>query len=278
MWAGGGRSPTQAYIDAFTPARYELSGSDFLNERYSPKRIGKPLDQIDEVKDYDFELLAKVSGRLADVDRRQALKAIFEKITSGARTETEREVKLLEFLHQSGYHNIFVQPMYEDGQAVFDPLVLLELGEMRCGQVARIAMIFPKLRATGPNSFKQRSTSRPRYSTMVVGTSSKQICLAAGRLSCSTGVCRRLPTSRGSQPSWTVFHQDTRSGCTWIPFADASHQNLTLPIISFPNGRMETCVLNFIIKQPVQTKPLQVSGMVGITIGQRLTPHGNSWI
>jgi hypothetical protein len=139
MWAGGGRSPTQAYIDAFTPARYELSGSDSLNERYSPKRIGKPLDQIDDVKDYDFELLAKVSGRLADVDRRQALKAIFEKITSGARTEIEREVKLLEFLHQSGYHNIFVQPMYEDGQAVFDPLVLLELGEMRCGQVARIA-------------------------------------------------------------------------------------------------------------------------------------------
>ncbi len=48
--------------------------------------------------------------------------------------------RMLQFLHKAGIHNL--QPIYEDKTLVTDPLVLLELGEMRCGHVARLACDF----------------------------------------------------------------------------------------------------------------------------------------
>ena len=46
---------------------------------------------------------------------------------------------MLKFLHKATNHND-IQPMYPDRSMVTDPLVLLELGEARCGQVNRIAV------------------------------------------------------------------------------------------------------------------------------------------
>ncbi|MGE0767102.1 MAG: hypothetical protein AB7L90_11610 [Hyphomicrobiaceae bacterium] len=129
---------TREYIQSFSPKAYEVAGTDFFNERYSPRRLNKPLNQIDITFDFDFAYLKEISEKLAKVDRRAALKAIFEKVTINAATDTERHLAVLKFLQKVAYHSEWMQPMYEDRQAVFDPLVLLEIGTMRCGAVARV--------------------------------------------------------------------------------------------------------------------------------------------
>lgn len=115
------------------------AGTDFFNPRYFPDRLGKPLDKIDITYDYPFKYLEQTENNLKNVDRLEALKGIFERVTHGAVTDQEKHIAVLNFLYKAAYHNPWVQPMYPDGQAVFDPLVLLELGEMRCGAVARVA-------------------------------------------------------------------------------------------------------------------------------------------
>lgn len=135
---------TYQFVRNLDVTRYIRAGTDFTKADYSPegiaRRLGKPLDQIDRVYDYDFAKLAEVERRLAGVGRATALRAIFQKVTAGARTDTEKHLKLIKFLHQASFHNGYIQPMYPDGQMVTDPLVLLELGEMRCGHVARVAV------------------------------------------------------------------------------------------------------------------------------------------
>ncbi len=130
---------TEDYLQRFDPKKYMLAGTDFFNPKYSPYRLVKPLDQIDITFDYPSQHLERVEKNLRKVDRLDALKGIFEKITHGATTNQEKHLAVLNFLYKASYHNTWVQPMYPDKQAVFDPLVLLELGEMRCGAVARVA-------------------------------------------------------------------------------------------------------------------------------------------
>ena len=129
---------TEEYTSSFDPTKYEVAGTDFFNQRYSPDRLHKPRDQIDITYDFDFSFLKETSDRLAKVDRRSALKAIFDKLTRSAKTDTERHLAVLGFLQKAAFHSSWMQPMYEDKQAVLDPLVLLELGTMRCGGVARV--------------------------------------------------------------------------------------------------------------------------------------------
>lgn len=132
-------SSTEEYVRRFDPERYMRAGTDFFNPRYSPARVNKPLDQIDITYDYPFDHLAKVEAKLSNIDRRVALQGIFRKITAGSKNDFERHLAVLDFLYKAAYHNAYLQPMYEDKQAVFDPIVLLKLGEMRCGGVARVA-------------------------------------------------------------------------------------------------------------------------------------------
>ncbi len=132
--------PTTAeYLRQLSINGIETAGTDFFNRRYSPSRLGKPISAIDTTYDYDFSELDRAFTKLSHVDRRVALRAIFERATAGARSKTEAQLKLLRFLQEASYHSIWLQPMDRDRQAVFDPLVLLELGEMRCGNVARLA-------------------------------------------------------------------------------------------------------------------------------------------
>lgn len=136
---GAPPSATAAYVAAFVPADYALAGADFFNERYSPGRLGKPLEEIDRTYDYDFGGLQRTFARLEGVRRTEALRGIFHKITAGAKTGQERALAVLAFLQQASYHG-YIQPVHENRQGVTDPLVLLELGEMRCGAVSRLAV------------------------------------------------------------------------------------------------------------------------------------------
>lgn len=131
---------THEYLQRLDLARMRQLGMDFSNPRYSPLRLKKPLNKIDVVYDYDFPLLERTFRALRGVDRGQALGKIFGRVTRGAGTGTEKHLAVLRFLQEASYHNAWIQPMHPDRQAVFDPLVLLELNEMRCGQVSRVAV------------------------------------------------------------------------------------------------------------------------------------------
>ncbi len=130
---------TATYLRELDVHAIEQRGCDFLSPQFSPERLGKPLEEIDRVRDYDFEHLARVERRLQGVNRRVALGHIFEEITHKCQTNTEKHIAVARFLHKAGHHGI-LQPVYPDGSMVHDPLVLLELGEMKCGHVATVAV------------------------------------------------------------------------------------------------------------------------------------------
>ncbi len=102
--------------------------------------LGKPASQINVTYDYDFAKLAAVENQLAGINRQAALRAIFTKVTAKATTDEGKQLALLLFLQEVSIHSDYLQPMYPNGTMVSDPLVLLQLGEMRCGQVARLAV------------------------------------------------------------------------------------------------------------------------------------------
>lgn len=130
---------TARYLAGLDVHRFERQGTDYTNPRYSPLRLGKPLSQLDIVYDYDFPRVQAVARSLEGVDRRTALAAVFGQVTRGCRTDTERHLAVLKFMHKAAQHNQ-IQPMWPDKSCVFDPLILLELGEMRCGHVNRVAV------------------------------------------------------------------------------------------------------------------------------------------
>ncbi len=136
-------SKTQEFLKNLDLARYIRNGTDFTNPDYTPEgsaqRVGKPLEKVDIVFDYDFAKLSAVEGRLRGVDRKTVLRAIFRDVTRGAVNNRDRHLKVLRFADQVSYHNPTIQPMYPNQRMVCDPLVELELGEMRCSHVARLA-------------------------------------------------------------------------------------------------------------------------------------------
>ena len=131
---------TYLFIKNLDIPRYERNGSDFTSPRYSPSRLKKPLENIDEVCDYDFELLDDTYKKLDGLDRQKVSRHLFDSVTRDAKTPTEKHIAVLKFLQKSSVHNPILQPMHRDKRLVTDPLVLLELGEMRCGQIARLAV------------------------------------------------------------------------------------------------------------------------------------------
>jgi hypothetical protein len=130
---------TQRFIANLNIARYEQQGTDYTNPAHSPLRLGKSLEQLDTTYDYDYAFLEQTEEQLEGVDRPTALRAIFARATEGATSPTQVHVRLLAFLHRALHHNL-IQPTHRNGAAVYDPLVLLELGEGRCGHVNRVAV------------------------------------------------------------------------------------------------------------------------------------------
>ena len=129
---------TPAYLAQLDVARFERNGTRYTDPHPSPYRILPAPTDRDVTHHYDFARLAAVEDRLRGVHRRTALRAIFQQVTAGAATPTERHLAVLRFLHRASFHNL-IQPTTPDGRPVYDPLVLLELGEMRCGHANRVA-------------------------------------------------------------------------------------------------------------------------------------------
>jgi hypothetical protein len=133
------RAATEEFVSHLDIREIERNGSDFSNPKFSPLRMGIPLEKLDVAVDYDFPAVAEAERRLKGVDRRTALRQLFATITEGARTNTEKHLALLRFLHKSSFHNAVI-PLHPDRTMVMDPLVTLHLGEMGCGYVSRLAV------------------------------------------------------------------------------------------------------------------------------------------
>jgi hypothetical protein len=129
---------TEKYIETLDLEKFQHLGTDYASQRYDPERIGKPREEIDQVYDYDFERLAAVQEQLKGVDRRRVLEHIFSQLTKDADSNTEKHLAVLRFMQRISVHNGIVRPIMPDKTRVKDPLVLLELNEMRCGQVNRL--------------------------------------------------------------------------------------------------------------------------------------------
>ena len=61
-------------------------------------------------------------------------------MTADAKRETEKQICVTDWVNEIAVHDnrMTLQAMYPDKQMVCDPLLLQELQEMRCGQVARL--------------------------------------------------------------------------------------------------------------------------------------------
>lgn len=130
------QAKTQQYIENLDPTAIELRGSDFLNPRFDPERIGYTVNK-DDGCGYDYAMLAEVEEKLEGVDRQQALKGLFDLVTKDAKNNKQRHLAMLKFLHRASYHS-HLRPMYEDCTRCWDPLVLLEVNEMHCTHAARV--------------------------------------------------------------------------------------------------------------------------------------------
>jgi hypothetical protein len=125
--AGGGELHTWWYIQTFDPLRYERYGEDYCALDYQGSL------------EYQYQRAQNIRQRLANIDRQKALSAIFNKVTKGATTNIEKHLRLLEFIQKSSYHTSDISS-YSEGDWVYDPLVLLELGDMWCTQGAILAI------------------------------------------------------------------------------------------------------------------------------------------
>jgi hypothetical protein len=125
--AGGGELQTWWYIRNFDPLRYEHHGEDYCSSDYSASIASQNMKA--EV----------IRWQLANIDRSKALLAIFNKITKGAKTNTEKQLMVLDFIQKSSIQTSSIAS-YSSGDWVYDPLVLLELGNMYCTQGAILAI------------------------------------------------------------------------------------------------------------------------------------------
>ena len=125
--AGGGELQTWWYIRTFDPVQYERHGEDYCSSDYSGSIAGQ------------YMKAEVIRWELANIDRSKALLAIFNKITNGAKTNTEKQLMVLDFIQKASYHTNSIAS-YSSGDWVYDPLVLLQLGNMYCTQGAIVAI------------------------------------------------------------------------------------------------------------------------------------------
>ena len=120
-------SVTESYVARLDPAFFESQGVDY---------------RLKDIDDGEFHAarIREIESELRGINRPVALEMLFDLVTAEARTDTERHLQILRFLHKASYHPPGRQPLYPDGTMVMDPLVLLTLADMHCGQVARVAV------------------------------------------------------------------------------------------------------------------------------------------
>jgi hypothetical protein len=137
-----GEAITPAYLASELLARGRFSTNELLLNRWVPEqRFATPNQMASlDVFEYDFPKLEAAERSLDDIDRMPVLRQIFQEVTRGKADDCDKWCALMDYLSNAMRHTPLGQPMHPDGTMVQDPLVLLKLGEGRCGHTARVAV------------------------------------------------------------------------------------------------------------------------------------------
>ena len=117
---------TELYLAKFDKEKYCQEGLDRLT---SPR----------EKYDYSYLAVEALYRKLRLVDRRRVLSAMFNQIVGSEKDHIRRHELVLDFLAQGVFQAADTQPLNRQKRLINDPLVLLELHNMRCGNINRIA-------------------------------------------------------------------------------------------------------------------------------------------
>lgn len=123
---------TEKYINNFDVNEYIQIGIDYQNEIFQVSLAEEESDA------YNIDVIDSLFEKYENVDRKRALAGIFNKIVGEETNNTKRHEKVLDFLAKGILHNPKRQPLTREGDMMFDPIVLLELHDMRCGNTNRI--------------------------------------------------------------------------------------------------------------------------------------------
>ncbi len=91
---------------------------------------------------YDFDSVQRAEKRLTDLSRAELLKMVFQKVTKSIPKGAYQDkwYAVIEYLTLAIRHPPVTQPMNKHRRMVSDPMVLLLLGEGRCGHIARVVV------------------------------------------------------------------------------------------------------------------------------------------
>ena len=116
---------TWIYVRNFDMLKEENRGTDFCKINFGEK---VSITRVNEIR-----------WQLRGVSRSRALRGIFDKVTIGAINDTQKHLQIVKFLQRTNIHKDLA-PTYPNGLEIFDPLVMLELGEMWCNQASKLAI------------------------------------------------------------------------------------------------------------------------------------------
>ncbi|MCP4151625.1 MAG: hypothetical protein GY757_28035 [bacterium] len=106
------------------------------------RQVQKSFETLIEGDIYGFDpgLLTEVEQKAAGIPRKDILRGIFARVTKDVFGSSHKEkwYAVYRYLSLAFRHHPVTQPMYPDKTMVMDPLILLLLGEGRCGHVARV--------------------------------------------------------------------------------------------------------------------------------------------
>lgn len=112
---------TEEYINEFDKDKLEQEGCAY------------DIDNLISIEDID-----KIYEKLELVDRKRTLAGIYKKVCGDLEINVENHEKLHIFLGKVSWHFGWRDTVIYNGEMLCDPLVLLEIKEMKCGQVNRI--------------------------------------------------------------------------------------------------------------------------------------------
>lgn len=124
------------------PTLLVVRASHYDAPEYDPAHWGYVKGTFDDVLDYSQDKLKIAIERTEGLDRKKALQSLYQTLTRGLTSDRDRVIAVANFVRLALRHSAEWQPMFRQSEvplAVSDPLVLLQLGEGRCGHANRLA-------------------------------------------------------------------------------------------------------------------------------------------
>jgi hypothetical protein len=118
--AAASNSATTSYLAALNLDQLLAHSASYEAPRFS----GDPTTYVDQLRE-----------TLRGVDRVAVLHAVFERLTAGLQSETEKEHAVLGFVQELSVHD-FSSPFMSI--PIFDPLILFQIGAMDCQRASRM--------------------------------------------------------------------------------------------------------------------------------------------